>query len=81
MSAKLYACLLSEWVDITNTDTLIENLPVQEWLQKESPIRADGLDENNLNSFKENISKLPFIDIFYKGSIYSINPIFLQMVR
>jgi len=81
VSAKLYACLLSEWVDITNTDTLIENLPVQEWLQKESPIRADGLDENNLNSFKENISKLPFIDIFYKGSIYSINPIFLQMVR
>lgn len=81
MSAKLYACLLGEWVDITNTDTLIENLPVQEWLQRESPIRADGLDKNNLNSFKENISKLPFIDIFYRGSIYSINPIFLQMVR
>ena len=41
MSAKIYACLLGNWVDITNTDTLINGLPINEWLEKESPIRVD----------------------------------------
>ena len=81
MSAKVYACLLGQWIDITEGDTLINRLTINEWLIKESPVRADRLDEEGLNIFKENILKSPLIDIFYKNSIYSINPIFLQIVR
>lgn len=81
MSAKVYACLLGQWIDITEEDTLINGLTINEWLIKESPVRADRLDEEDLNIFKENILKSPLIDIFYKNSIYSINPIFLQIVR
>ena len=81
MSAKVYACLLGQWIDITEGDTLINRLTINEWLIKESPVRADRLDEEDLNIFKENILKSPLIDIFYKNSIYSINPIFLQIVR
>lgn len=81
MSLKIYACLLGEWVDISSGDTLLDGVPIQEWISKESPIRIDGLDEKDLISYKENILKSPLIDIFYKGKIYSINPIFLQLVR
>lgn len=81
MEAKVYACLLGEWVDITYGDTLINSLTVKEWLVKESPIRVDRLDEADLLKYQENILKSPLLDIFYKGKSYSINPIFLQIVR
>lgn len=81
MEVKIYACLLGKWVDITNTQTFIGETPIKEWIMRESPIRVDRLDENDLITFKEKISKFPFIDIDYGGLTYSINPIFLQFVR
>lgn len=81
MEVKIYACLLGKWVDITNTETFIGEIPIKEWITRESPIRVDRLDENDLITFKEKISRFPFIDIDYEGLTYSINPIFLQFVR
>ena len=79
-SAKIYACLLGNWVDITNTETLINGLPINEWIEKESPIRADGIDENDLKVFKETILNIPLIQIYFEYKTYAINPIFLQIV-
>lgn len=81
MDPRVYACLLGKWVDITNSETFIGEIPIKGWLMKYSPIRIDRLDEDDLMTFKENISKFPFIDIDYEGKTYSINPIFLQIVR
>lgn len=80
MSAKVYACLLGQWVDITNGDTLINGLPINKWLLSESPIRVDRLDEQDLKVFKETILQSPLIEISFENKTYAINPIFLQLV-
>lgn len=80
MSAKIYACLLGNWVDITDTDTLINGLTIDKWLSTQSPIRIDRLDENDLKVFKETILQSPLIEIFFENKTYAINPIFLQFV-
>lgn len=80
MSAKIYACLLGNWVDITDTDPLINGLTIDKWLSTQSPIRIDRLDENDLKVFKETILQSPLIEIFFENKTYAINPIFLQFV-
>lgn len=81
MATRVYACLLGEWVDITDTESHIGALPVKEWLEKGTPLDVEGPDKKELFDYQERILKSPFVDVFYKGKIYSISPIFLQIVR
>ncbi|MDH6459629.1 hypothetical protein M2102_003291 [Fusobacterium sp. PH5-7] len=32
MDPRVYACLLGKWVDITNSETFIGEIPIKEWL-------------------------------------------------
>ena len=81
MAAKVYACLLGEWVDITDYDTHIGSLPVKEWLEKLTILKLNGVEKSGLSEFQEKALKAPFVEIYYKGRIYSISPTMLQIVR
>lgn len=62
---KVYANLLGEWIDITDTGTIDDNQDPKIF------IREDGL---------EILSKYTYINVQYNGKNYRIHPSLIQIV-
>ena len=62
---KVYANLLGEWIDITDTGTIDDNQDPKIF------IREDGL---------ETLSKYDYINVQYDGKNYRIHPSLIQIV-
>ena len=76
---KIYACLLGEWVclnDDPECKFLGEGLSPSAWFEENAPIYSPRI-RNQENSFYD----LDYVNIFYKGKTYRINPVFIQIVH
>lgn len=69
---RIYACLLGEWVDITEMATVADHQDPVKYF-KENLEYSDG-------SRYANCFKYDYIHIQYKGKNYRINPAFIQIV-
>lgn len=74
---KIYACLLGEWVCLSDDpDCRIGNSRPFIWFKEEADVYAPFKRE------KENTyHHLDYVRISYKGKNYRINPIFIQVVN
>lgn len=70
---RVYACLLGQWIDITNTGTVADNQNPVEYFEK-------NLQYNN-NSRYANCFQYDFIHVQYQNKDYRINPVFIQIVN
>lgn len=69
---RIYACLLGEWVDITETATVADHQEPVKYF-KENLEYSDG-------ARYANCFKYDYIHIQYKDKDYRINPAFIQIV-
>lgn len=69
---RIYACLLGEWVDITETATVADHQEPVKYF-KENLEYLDG-------ARYANCFKYDYIHIQYKDKDYRINPAFIQIV-
>lgn len=68
---KYYACLLGEWVDITNC-TVEDYQPAAQYFKEN--LEYEG------NSKKAKCFEYDYINVQYNNKNYRINPIFIQVV-
>lgn len=70
---RIYACLLGQWVDITEAGTVADH---------QNPVKYF---EENLqyadNSRYADCFKFDYIHVQYQGKDYRINPVFIQIVK
>lgn len=70
---RVYACLVGNWVDITDTGTVEDNRdPVQFF--------NENLRYEN-GSLTAECFKCDYIHVQYQGKDYRINPVFIQIVK
>lgn len=69
---RIYACLLGEWVDITEVGTVEKQDPITYF--KEHLRYEDG--SRYANCFKHD-----YIHVQYGGRDYRINPVFIQITN
>lgn len=69
---RVYACLIGNWVDITETGTIADNRDPVEFI-KENLYYSDG-------SFTAECFKYDYIHVQYQGADYRISPAFIQIV-
>ncbi len=69
---RVYACLLGEWIDITDTGTVADNQEPVKYFQ-------EHLNYSN-NSRYADCFAYDYIHIQYQGKDYRINPVFIQIV-
>ena len=69
---RVYACLLGEWVDITETCTVADCQDPVKYFEEHL--------EYQENSKYAECFKYDYIHIQYKGKDYRINPAFIQIV-
>lgn len=78
---KVYACLLGKWVclnDDQDCKFVDLNQSPDMWWEEGAPIYAPQTRKTNEeNSFYN----LDYVNIFYQGKTYRINPIFIQIVH
>jgi hypothetical protein len=77
---KVYACLLGEWVclnDDPNCKIGNNGASPSSWWMNGAPIYAPTIHpkENDESFYLQN-----YVNIYYKGVEYRINPIFVQIV-
>ena len=75
---KIYACLIGNWVCLNDDPECVigenQTSPSQ-WYEENAEIWAP------YNRQEENTYyQLDYVKIFYKGNVYRINPIFIQIV-
>lgn len=76
MEVRFYANFLGQWCEInSDPEALINGIPILIWLQKMSPISAETLEKG------ENGFKGKFVDITYKGLLYTISQHSIQIIR
>ncbi|MGL5428872.1 MAG: hypothetical protein ACRDAS_13275 [Cetobacterium sp.] len=76
--SKVYACLIGEWVCLDDDPNCVmgENkTSPYVWYEENSVIWSPHSREE-----ENNYHHLDYIHIFYKGTDYRINPIFIQIV-
>ena len=74
--SKVYACLIGEWVCLNDDPNCVmgENkTSPYVWYEENAIISSK-------NTTEESYYNLDYIHIFYKGTDYRINPIFIQIV-
>ena len=69
---RISACLLGDWIDITETATVADNQEPVKYF-KENLAYVDG-------SRYANCFKYDYIHVQYQGKDYRINPAFIQIV-
>lgn len=69
---KIYACLLGEWIDITETATVADH---------QDPLKyfKENLEYSDESRYAK-CFKYDYIHIQYQGKDYRINPVFIQIV-
>lgn len=78
---KVYACLLGNWVCLNDDpeckfkDT---NQSPDIWWKEGAKIYAPT---NRNPRYKDSLCGLDYVNIFYKGKTYRINPTFIQIVH
>lgn len=76
---KVYACLLGEWVclnDDPNCKVGNEGQSPSIWFEEGAEVWAPAKRESD-NTYVQ----LDYVNIFYKGKTYRIDPIFIQIVH
>lgn len=70
---RIYACLLGEWIDITETGTVADN---------QNPVKyfRENLEYSN-SSQRAKCFQYDYIHVQYQGKDYRINPAFIQIVN
>lgn len=69
---RIYACLLGEWVDITETGTVADGQNPVKYFNEHLYYLGD--------SRYAECFKYDFIHVQYQGRDYRINPVFIQIV-
>ena len=69
---RIYACLLGEWVDITETATVAYREPFSYF--------KENLKYENGSRYAK-CFEYDYIHIQYQGKDYRINPAFIQIVK
>lgn len=70
---RIYACLLGNWIDITETGTVEDH---------KDPITffKENLKYSNNSRYADCFS-YDYIHVQYEGNNYRINPVFIQIVE
>lgn len=79
---QIYACLLGNWVCLNDDEGCTigdNNKSPSLWWEENAPIwyPIERNNDNLNNSFYD----MPYVNIYYKGNKYRINPMFLQIVN
>lgn len=75
---KIYACLTGDWVCLNDDPDcrIFDSTPYHWWEEGAkvwSPINRDP-------SFEHSLYQHNYVEIYYKGIEYRINPVFIQVV-
>lgn len=78
---KIYACLLGKWVCL-NDDPECKFCDYGKspsvWWEENAPVYAPI---NRDNKLEDSFYGLDYVNIFYNGKTYRINPMFIQIVH
>lgn len=79
---KIYACLIGNWVclndDPSCTISDYHKKPYL-WWEEGAPVFAPAQRSNDEN-IEHSFYGLDYVNVFYQGKRYRINPIFIQIV-
>lgn len=76
--AKVYACLIGNWVCLNDDpDCVVGENQVSpgQWFEENADIWAPFCREKEHTYYQ-----LDYVKISYKGTVYRINPVFIQIV-
>lgn len=77
---KIYACLVGNWVCLNDDPDCVVGDDGQSpslWFEESAPIYKAPQTQSKSDSYYEN----DYVNVFYLGKHYRINPIFIQIVN
>jgi|LSQX01.2.fsa_nt_gb hypothetical protein len=79
MAKNVYACLLGDWVNLSADPDVamgVNRVSAYQWYEENADIWSP-IQKQEADSYYH----LDYVNIYYKGKDYRINPVFIQIVE
>lgn len=76
---KVYACLLGEWINLTDTDAKIM-YKLNEFTDPNTWFKEGGIFHTDRNAKSSHYDSYEKVKILYNNHLYTIHPSFIQIL-